>query len=257
MTAPGRAAAPEEGAVGGLLGGSTGHKDSRWGRRVPASGPVANLLARLEKVRRNGTDWTARCPAHDDSSPSLSVSEGGDGRALVHCFAGCSVGDITAALGLTVVDLFVDPPQRDGAHATAGGVRRLVATYDYRDETGALLFQVVRFAPKSFRQRRPDTNGGWTWNLNGVRRIPYRLLGPDNTSIKTYTVPGVGGVQTLDSDTVVPIGGRFAVKFTGTVVDSFGDFAGMTGTVEGSGSFVVDETGFLSGSFQVAGDVCF
>lgn len=52
---------------------------------------------------------------------------------------------------------------------------RIVATYDYKDEKGQLLFQVVRFEPKDFRQRRPDGQGGWIWNLEGVRRVPYRL----------------------------------------------------------------------------------
>ena len=47
--------------------------------------------------------------------------------------------------------------------------------YDYRDEDGNLLFQVVRYAPKTFRQRRPDGSGGWTWRVRGVRQVPYRL----------------------------------------------------------------------------------
>jgi hypothetical protein len=50
-----------------------------------------------------------------------------------------------------------------------------VATYDYRDERGDLLFQVCRFEPKDFRQRRPDGKGGWIWSTKGVRRVPYRL----------------------------------------------------------------------------------
>ncbi len=52
---------------------------------------------------------------------------------------------------------------------------REVAAYDYRDETGSLLFQAVRFEPKDFRQRAPATDGGWTWSLAGVRRVLYRL----------------------------------------------------------------------------------
>lgn len=52
---------------------------------------------------------------------------------------------------------------------------QIVATYDYLDQTGALTYQVVRFDPKDFRQRRPDGHGGWTWNLNGTRRVLYRL----------------------------------------------------------------------------------
>ena len=64
-------------------------------------------------------------------------------------------------------------------HAGNGGdapaVRAsIVATYDYRDDNGTLLFQVVRFEPKDFRQRRPNGTG-WTWSVKGVRRVPYRL----------------------------------------------------------------------------------
>lgn len=52
--------------------------------------------------------FVARCPAHEDRSPSLSVAEGADGRALVYCFSGCETRDIIAAIGLTWSDLF--PP---------------------------------------------------------------------------------------------------------------------------------------------------
>ena len=53
----------------------------------------------------------------------------------------------------------------------------IVATYDYRDAGGDLIFQAVRMKPKSFRQRRPDPDGknGWTWNLKDVAPFPYRL----------------------------------------------------------------------------------
>ena len=51
----------------------------------------------------------------------------------------------------------------------------IVATYDYVDENGTLLFQVTRHDPKTFRQRRPNGQGGWVWSLNGVRRVVYRL----------------------------------------------------------------------------------
>lgn len=54
--------------------------------------------------------------------------------------------------------------------------RRIVATYDYHDEDETVLFQVVRYEPKDFRQRRPDGTGGWTWRVKGVRQVPYRLF---------------------------------------------------------------------------------
>jgi len=67
---------------------------------------ITRVLERLEKVRgRNGT-WTACCPAHVDSSPSLAIREVDDGRILMHCFAGCPVDSILSALDLNWTDLF-------------------------------------------------------------------------------------------------------------------------------------------------------
>ena len=50
----------------------------------------------------------------------------------------------------------------------------VVATYNYTDADGTLLFQVLRLDPKGFRQRKPDGNGGWKWELGDVRRVAYR-----------------------------------------------------------------------------------
>jgi hypothetical protein len=60
-------------------------------------------------ARRNGGSWMARCPAHEDSSPSLSIREGDDGRVLLHCFAGCPTESICSALGIKLSDLFAGP----------------------------------------------------------------------------------------------------------------------------------------------------
>lgn len=67
------------------------------------------LLPRLERVRPTGADqWLACCPAHEDRSPSLSIKQTDD-RLLVHCFAGCPAGDVLAAVGLGLRDLFDKP----------------------------------------------------------------------------------------------------------------------------------------------------
>ncbi|MBB3176253.1 hypothetical protein FHW64_000636 [Variovorax sp. Sphag1AA] len=52
---------------------------------------------------------------------------------------------------------------------------RLVKTYPYLDEDGQVLFEVCRFHPKTFKQRRPNGRGGCTWGVKGVRQVPYRL----------------------------------------------------------------------------------
>lgn len=68
--------------------------------------PVDRLLERLDHVRVSGSGWVARCPAHHDRDPSLAVAVGDDDRALVHCFGGCDVQQIVAAVGLELSDLF-------------------------------------------------------------------------------------------------------------------------------------------------------
>jgi hypothetical protein len=65
------------------------------------------LLARLDGVKRTGIDrWLARCPAHNDKRPSLSIREIDGERSLVHCWAGCAVSDVLTAVGLTFDALY-------------------------------------------------------------------------------------------------------------------------------------------------------
>lgn len=68
---------------------------------------VVTLLERLDGVKQLAPSrWMARCPAHQDRSPSFSVRELEDGRVLLHCFAGCEVGDILSSLGMSFRDLY-------------------------------------------------------------------------------------------------------------------------------------------------------
>jgi hypothetical protein len=108
-----------------------------------------------------GDELSARCPAHEDDKASLSVGRGTDGRLLLHCHAGCEAEAITGALGLTLADLF---PARNGKRVE-------VEAYPYTDEAGKVLFEVVRFEPKDFRQRAPDGK----WKVRGIRRVPFHL----------------------------------------------------------------------------------
>lgn len=69
---------------------------------------VHHILDRLEKVRQVKPDaWTACCPAHDDSSPSLAIADKGD-RVLIHCYGGCTFDEIAAALGMETREFFLD-----------------------------------------------------------------------------------------------------------------------------------------------------
>jgi len=127
---------------------------------------IGEFLSRLNGVKAQGKGWIAQCPAHDDRKASLSVREGDDNRILLKCHAGCETDAIVGALGLTMADLFAEPAKQKPV---------IEATYDYRDEGGKFLFQTVKYTPKDFRQRRPACAGGWIWNMDGVRRVLYRL----------------------------------------------------------------------------------
>src|SRR5262249_19106128 len=70
---------------------------------------LTNLLDRLHGPRRNGSGWMARCPAHDDKNPSLSINER-EGKILLHCHAGCSFENVIAAVGVEATALFSDAP---------------------------------------------------------------------------------------------------------------------------------------------------
>ena len=129
---------------------------------------MPDLLAAFTGVKKTGTGWAARCGAHEDHRASLSISQGDDGTWLLKCHAGCAVDAVLAAAHLELRDLF---PKKDTSQRST----IVVAEYGYTDEKGALLYQAVRLEPKGFRQRRPDGQGGWNWNVNGVRHVLYQL----------------------------------------------------------------------------------
>lgn len=151
--------------------------------------PISKILNCLRSAQRHGDRYTALCPAHDDHNPSLSIREANDGRVLLKCHAGCSTESVVGAIGLTMADLFPPKAKTYPAKTKRKGhknIREIEAIYDYCGENGALLYQAIRFKPKSFSQRRPDGNGGYLWNLDGVKKVPYRL--PELLAAESPTV---------------------------------------------------------------------
>lgn len=134
------------------------------------------ILPKLQKVRRGNGGWTACCPAHEDSSPSLSVGVGDrKDKPVLHCHAGCTPDAILDALSLSWDDLKTDGGPAVRAEWTPYG--DAVAVYDYVGPDGKLIFQVLRTADKKFPQRVPDTRAksGWRWSISGIRPVLYRL----------------------------------------------------------------------------------
>jgi 5S rRNA maturation endonuclease (ribonuclease M5) len=128
-----------------------------------------------------GDEYKARCPfpAHEDKNPSLTFNNQNGGYychgcgkkgGLFHFYGKMNSLDTRNDFGkilLGIADDFGIPWQEKKS--------RVAKTYDYVDPMGELLFQVCRMEPKDFRQRRPDGNGKWIWNLKGIQPVLYRL----------------------------------------------------------------------------------
>ena len=159
-----------------------------WVGRAKAADIAAFAAKRNLGLKRDGKGGKylvgpcPRCGGSDKFAISTTKSlfncrgceKAGDVIALAQFLDGC---DFNRA----VETLTGEPPPEEkparkkpnGAGGRPLGV--LVESYDYADELGELLFQTCRYDPKNFRQRRPNGKGGWVWNLNGVRLVPYRL----------------------------------------------------------------------------------
>ncbi|WP_165831886.1 phage/plasmid primase, P4 family [Brachybacterium endophyticum] len=134
---------------------------------------VGTILEQLELVsgplttRHGGEEWKARCPLHNDTNPSLSVTENADGGISARCWAGCSSQDLARALGVP--------------EWMPGGLTHQ-ATYDYVTAEGDLVFQVLRGSDasgqKHIRQRVPDSSkpSGFSWSLKGLAPDQRSLL---------------------------------------------------------------------------------
>lgn len=137
--------------------------------------PVERVRAALERVgsTTKGPDhnFMAQCPAHDDGRPSLHVTEGRDGKALLQCFAGCDHDVIVADLHLEIGDLFPDDQRAPEREVDDW---KPEAEYIYTDADGHNLLKVIRFPEKRFRQQR-WTGTRWEWGLEGVTRQLYHL----------------------------------------------------------------------------------
>lgn len=134
------------------------------------------VLGKLEAVTKRGGYWMARCPVHEDREASLKVMRGTEQPVVFKCYAGCKTADIVSAIGYTFADVSKPREERppEGEWTPRGPA---VNIYDYTDEHGELLFQVLRTADKQFPQRVPDhtKRSNWRWSLGTTRRVPYRL----------------------------------------------------------------------------------
>lgn len=159
--------------------------------------PIDDLLRRLQKPRKGKGGWTARCPAHDDRNPSLSVSLGDDGRILLHCHAGCSTESVLKELGLSMRDLMPQgksasrpaPKKSKSSYASeadaeaavlhfCGAGSTIAGRWEYLDKHAALAMRVLRIETprgKSYRPVHQLADGRWALGDPQGQLPLYRL----------------------------------------------------------------------------------
>lgn len=150
---------------------------------IKALVPISAILTALGSEPDDAGRWRCVFPerhANGDVHPSVTIKDDTATCWSQKCFEQADVFDLVRLR--ENIPTFAEQKKRvlelSGMRKTNGngqGLGKIVATYDYTDEQGALLFQVVRFEPKTFRQRRPNGQGGWVWDLKSVRLVLYRL----------------------------------------------------------------------------------
>lgn len=200
--------------------------------------PSEKVLSHFPDARKSGSGWSACCPAHKDRSPSLSISEGDDGRVLVHCHAGCSTESVCGRVGLSMRDLMPERPVvRASQHvrefasheAAIQSLQRklgpIAAQWAYLDAQGRHVGSVLRWNNLDGTKRtvRPLSlvNGEWRWCGLPSPRPLYRL--PDLRDADTvYIVEGEKAADAANGlglvATTSPHGSQSASKADWTVL---------------------------------------
>ncbi|HPC97326.1 MAG TPA: AAA family ATPase [Sedimentisphaerales bacterium] len=125
--------------------------------------PAELVLSKLQDAKRNGSGWIARCPAHDDGRASLSVAVGEDGRALVHCHAGCTPEAIVSAMGLKLADLMPGDNGKPRAPRRAESKAKTKTT-DGRRKNASTVYAAAEDAIAELERKHGPHSAQWTYH---------------------------------------------------------------------------------------------
>lgn len=158
---------------------------------------INDILTRLKKVKKIApNEYEALCPVHNDTKPSLHISQNED-KILLHCKAGCSTESVMEKLGLRIADLFLDKKQSSVSNPTSNPI----ATFPYQNPDGSIRFVIKRFpnlpdGTKVFQAYMPDGRKG----IGDTPRILYQapeIIRAKERGGTVYVVEGEKDVETL------------------------------------------------------------
>jgi KaiC/GvpD/RAD55 family RecA-like ATPase len=129
-------------------------------------------------LKLHGAEALTRCPFHDDKSPSLTINVE---KGVWNCQAGCGAGNAYKFFekkhGVDFKAALVCLAEMAGVEDKPKDIKpKEVKAYAYKDATGAVVYEKVRYEPKTFKIRRPDGKGGFIWSLGDTKQILYNLL---------------------------------------------------------------------------------
>lgn len=162
---------------------------------------ITEIMGRLRKPKQiNDSTWQACCPAHDDSRPSLSITQAPSGKILFHCFAGCETFDILAAIGLKWGDISPDDGYKTDKSVLAREIwdlasDNLVSTHPYAVRKGIT---------HDFGARRGKAFGRVVGNNADCIVLPLRSWGGEVVGVEV--INWEGAKQTYGNKGVLILG---------------------------------------------------
>lgn len=250
------------------------YSDSRSSVHNHGQSPMELVLSRFDNPIPDGQGFKVICPAHDDTNPSLRISEGNDGKVLVRCWAGCTTAAIVEALGLTMADLFPKsdlhqvasrsaqkPVRSTPAFATADAALRdyerrmgpCAASWEYHDRDNRLVGIVARWnGADGKKQIRPISLNGTEWTQEGMPepRPLFRLPELLQTQQRIFVPEGEKCVEAMRSvglvATTSPHGAQSAAKADWSVLAGKPEVVILPDCDDAGEKFAADVLGQLS-----------
>lgn len=165
--------------------------------QIIADNPIQSVIESYGiKLVKKGAELAGLCPFHADKSPSMRVNIAKQTWFCDPCQKGGSVIDfVSMKEGISISEAM----QRLSKEPLPPKQKKEVCRYEYRDEKGDILYKVVRYDPKDFRQCHAGPDGKAVWNMEGVRRVLYNLPKVLKTKQDIWIVEGEKDADNLTS----------------------------------------------------------